>query len=37
MADAAFRKGYAPGDRMICMTSAVAGGRAAAVLRRRSS
>jgi 3-oxoacyl-[acyl-carrier-protein] synthase-1 len=34
-ADEAFRKGYAPGDRMICLTSAVPGDRAAAILRRR--
>lgn len=34
LADQAFRKGYAPGDRAICLTSSVAGDRAAAVLRR---
>jgi 3-oxoacyl-[acyl-carrier-protein] synthase-1 len=33
-ADEAFRKGYAPGDTMICLTSARAGDRAAAVVRR---
>jgi 3-oxoacyl-[acyl-carrier-protein] synthase-1 len=33
-ADEAFRKGYAPGERFICMTSSEAGDRAAAVLRR---
>ena len=33
-ADQAFRKGYAPGDRIICLTSAAPGDRAAAVLRR---
>jgi 3-oxoacyl-[acyl-carrier-protein] synthase-1 len=35
LADEAFRKGYAPGDRMICLTSSTPGDRAAAVLRRR--
>jgi 3-oxoacyl-[acyl-carrier-protein] synthase-1 len=34
--DAAFKKGYAPGDRMIGFTSSTFGARAAAVLRRRS-
>lgn len=33
LADQAFRKGYAPGRRAICLTSAASGGRAAAVLR----
>jgi 3-oxoacyl-[acyl-carrier-protein] synthase I len=33
-ADEAFRKGYAPGERMICLTSSESGDRAAAVLRR---
>jgi 3-oxoacyl-[acyl-carrier-protein] synthase-1 len=35
LADEAFRKGYAPGERMICLTGAAPGGRAAAVVRRR--
>jgi 3-oxoacyl-[acyl-carrier-protein] synthase-1 len=35
MADEAFRKGYAPGDRMLCLTSSAPGDRAAAVVRRR--
>jgi 3-oxoacyl-[acyl-carrier-protein] synthase-1 len=35
LADEAFRKGYAPGERMLCLASAVAGDRAAVVLRRR--
>jgi 3-oxoacyl-[acyl-carrier-protein] synthase-1 len=35
LAHEAFRKGYAPGERMICMASAVPGDRAAAVLRSR--
>jgi 3-oxoacyl-[acyl-carrier-protein] synthase-1 len=34
LADEAFRKCYAPGDRMIGWTSAATGGRAAVVLRR---
>lgn len=34
LADEAFRKGYTPGDRLLCMTSSGAGDRAAAVLRR---
>jgi 3-oxoacyl-[acyl-carrier-protein] synthase-1 len=34
MADCAFHKGYAPGERAICLTSSVPGERAAAVLRR---
>src|SRR5439155_17700411 len=33
--DDAFRKGYAPGDRVIGLTSSAPGVRAAAVLRRR--
>jgi 3-oxoacyl-[acyl-carrier-protein] synthase I len=33
LADQAFRKGYAPGQRAICLTSSVAGERAVAVLR----
>ena len=33
LADQAFRKGYAPGKRVICLTSSVAGERAVAVLR----
>ena len=33
-ADEAFRKGYAPGERIICLTSAGPGDRASAVLRR---
>ena len=37
MADAAFRKEYAPGDRAICFCSSVPGDRAAAVLQRVSS
>lgn len=36
-ADEAFRKGYAPGERMIGWTSAEPGDRAAVVLRHRSS
>jgi 3-oxoacyl-[acyl-carrier-protein] synthase-1 len=36
LADAAFRKGYAPGDRMIGFTCSAPGDRAAAVLRRQS-
>jgi 3-oxoacyl-[acyl-carrier-protein] synthase-1 len=32
--DEAFRKGYAPGDRAICLTSSVPGGRAVAVIQR---
>jgi 3-oxoacyl-[acyl-carrier-protein] synthase-1 len=35
LADEAFRKGYAPGERMLCLASAVAGDRAAVVLQRR--
>jgi 3-oxoacyl-[acyl-carrier-protein] synthase-1 len=35
-ADEAFRKSYAPGERMICTTSSGAGARAAVVLRRSS-
>ena len=35
MADEAFRKGYALGDRMICLTSSVPRDRAAVVVRRR--
>lgn len=34
LTDQAFRKGYAPGQRAICLTSSVAGERAVAVLRR---
>jgi len=34
LADQAFRKGYAPGDTAICLTSSVSGDRFAAVLRR---
>jgi len=34
LADQAFRKNYAPGQRAICLTGSVAGGRAAAVLKR---
>lgn len=34
LVDEAFRKGYAPGERAICLTSSVPGDRAAAVLRR---
>ena len=33
LADQAFRKGYAPGQRAICLTSSVAGERAVAVLQ----
>ena len=36
-ADEAFRKGYAPGERMICLTSSVPGDRAAAILRPLSA
>ncbi len=35
VADYAFRKNYAPGNSAICTASAVAGGRAAAVLSRQ--
>jgi 3-oxoacyl-[acyl-carrier-protein] synthase-1 len=35
LAHEAFRKGYAPGERIICMASAIPGDRAAAVLRSR--
>jgi len=34
--DDAFRRGYAPGDRVICLTSSVPGDRAACVVRRRA-
>ena len=34
LAHEAFRKGFAPGERMICMTSAAPGDRSAVVLRR---
>lgn len=33
LADQAFRKGYAPGTTAICLSSALAGARAAAVVR----
>jgi 3-oxoacyl-[acyl-carrier-protein] synthase I len=33
LANEAFRKGYAPGERVLCLTSSVLGNRAAAVLR----
>lgn len=34
LADEAFRKGYAPGNRMLCLASSAEGRRAAAVLRK---
>jgi len=34
-ADTAFRKDYAPGERMICLTGSVPGDRAAVILRRQ--
>jgi 3-oxoacyl-[acyl-carrier-protein] synthase-1 len=37
VADDALRKGYAPGDRLLCLTSSAGGDRAAAVLRRHTS
>lgn len=37
LADQAFRKGYAPGQRAICLTSSVAGERAVAVLQNGQS
>lgn len=37
LADQAFRKGYAPGQSAICLTSSVPGGRAVAVLSARAN